>query len=111
MYIAIIIPLKLSFYLYDEIDDFVYYIDRIVKGYLFIQLMLRFIKPVYIKHELTLSHKDIAKVTLKKVSFYVDLFSAVPWGDIFFDGLKLNKNIGLLTIAYLSYLIVLVNQG
>ena len=110
MYIAVVIPLKLSFYLYDEIDDLIYYLDRIVKCFLFIQLLLRFLKPVYIKHEITLIHKDIAKVTFKSISFYLDLFSAIPWSDLFFEACKFEKSIGLSTVAYLSYLIVLVND-
>lgn len=60
VYVIIVVPLKLSFYLYTDINNFIYYGDRVTKVFFALDLLMRFFTPVYTNHELEYDHKFIA---------------------------------------------------
>ena len=103
-YVAILIPLKFSFYLYDEIDEAVYFFDQITKAFLFLQLCLRFVTPIYINYELQCSIRVIASLQPRSLTFYLDMFSCIPWTEFLFGLCKIDKNLGWSTVIYASFL-------
>jgi hypothetical protein len=109
VYSVMVVPLKLSFFLLEEKDALiVVLLDRAVKCFFLFELVLRFFMPVYTKYEIEVDHKEIFRMNVREVSFYVDLYVAIPWEDIFFTGLRLKRHLTLATLVHLSTLSSLV---
>ena len=106
-YIVIIIPLKLSFFLYEEITSVVPFLDKITKGFLFVQFILRFFTPIYINYELESNPKAILLHTIKSPTIYLDFYAMIPWNDLFFEGFHVIPSFTLSTIVYSSFLVSL----
>lgn len=107
-----VVPLKLSFFLLEEKDPLVIVLlDRAVKIFFFFELVLRFFMPVYSKYEIEVDHREIFRMNVREVSFYVDLYAAIPWEDIFFTGFKLKRHLKLATLVHLSTLSSVVDSA
>lgn len=105
VYSVMVVPLKLSFFLLEEKDPLlVAVLDRAVKSFFLFELVLRFFMPVYSKYEIEVDHREIFRMNVREVSFYVDIYAAIPWEDIFFTGLKLSRHLTLATLVHLSTL-------
>lgn len=108
IYILSVVPMKLSFYLHDPIWPIILICDKICKVFLSIDLLLKFFTPVYINHEPELSHRMIAKSIVSSPLFYLDIYSIIPWQEIFFDWFCWPSSLTLITIVNLSFLAAIV---
>lgn len=108
----LIVPLKLSFFLFDDEPVLFFNIgDRVLKCLLFIDIVLKFFIPRYYYYELETKHSEILKLRLKSLWFYIDCYSAIPWEDLFFTLFRLERTLTLATIVHLSTLSALVTES
>lgn len=103
-YVIVTVPLKLSFYLYEDITSGMPYTDWMVKGFLFVQFVLHFFTPVYINYELESKLKVVVKELVKSPSFYLDIYAMLPWREFLFLILKIEETFTSLSVVHLSSL-------
>jgi CRP-like cAMP-binding protein len=90
-YIILFVPFKFSF-LNEELDSLeMLVIGYAVDAFFFIDIVLNFFTPIYIKHELITDHKIIAKQYFK-FWFWLDLLSIFPF-ELLFDTVKSSYSI------------------
>lgn len=81
IYMLVYLPLKVAFITSTSTTEFIYFWDKAIDAFFFIDVILTFFTPVYVGVEMVFTLKEIAMAYLKSW-FIVDMVSLIPFEEL-----------------------------